>query len=219
MRLLLVEDDQELSRAVEHALATEGYTVDAVSTGAGALFLAGEADYDAVVLDLGLPDIDGLQVLAKLRLQHSALPVLILTARDSVEDRVGGLDAGADDYLSKPFDIPELVARLRAVTRRAVGRSANTLNVGDVTLDPAAHTVQCSGQVIEVSGKEYALLHKFMENPGRLLTKDQLESSLYAWGESISSNAVEVYIHGLRKKIGKDFIKTVRGIGYGVGLE
>ena len=219
MRLLLVEDDQELSRAVEHALATEGYSVDAVSTGAGALFLAGEADYDAVVLDLGLPDIDGLQVLAKLRLQHSALPVLILTARDSVEDRVGGLDAGADDYLSKPFDIPELVARLRAVTRRAVGRSANTLNVGDVTLDPAAHTVQCSGQVIEVSGKEYALLHKFMENPGRLLTKDQLESSLYAWGESISSNAVEVYIHGLRKKIGKDFIKTVRGIGYGVGLE
>jgi len=219
MRLLLVEDDQELSRAVEHALATEGYTVDAVSTGAGALFLAGEADYNAVVLDLGLPDIDGLQVLAKLRLQHSALPVLILTARDSVEDRVGGLDAGADDYLSKPFDIPELVARLRAVTRRAVGRSANTLNVGDVTLDPAAHTVQCSGQVIEVSGKEYALLHKFMENPGRLLTKDQLESSLYAWGESISSNAVEVYIHGLRKKIGKDFIKTVRGIGYGVGLE
>src|SRR6056300_898006 len=219
MRLLLVEDDQELSRAVEHALAAEGYTVDAVSTGAGALFLAGEADYDAVVLDLGLPDIDGLQVLAKLRLQHSALPVLILTARDSVEDRVGGLDAGADDYLSKPFDIPELVARLRAVTRRAVGRSANTLNVGDVTLDPAAHTVQCSGQVIEVSGKEYALLHKFMENPGRLLTKDQLESSLYAWGESISSNAVEVYIHGLRKKIGKDFIKTVRGIGYGVGLE
>ena len=219
MRLLLVEDDQELSRAVEHALATEGYTVDAVSTGAGALFLAGEADYDAVVLDLGLPDIDGLQVLAKLRLQHSALPVLILTARDSVEDRVGGLDAGADDYLSKPFDIPELVARLRAVTRRAVGRSANRLNVGDVTLDPAAHTVQCSGQVIEVSGKEYALLHKFMENPGRLLTKDQLESSLYAWGESISSNAVEVYIHGLRKKIGKDFIKTVRGIGYGVGLE
>jgi len=219
MRLLLVEDDQELSRAVEHALATEGYTVDAVSTGAGALFLAGEADYDAVVLDLGLPDIDGLQVLAKLRLQHSTLPVLILTARDSVEDRVGGLDAGADDYLSKPFDIPELVARLRAVTRRAVGRSANTLNVGDVTLDPAAHTVQCSGQVIEVSGKEYALLHKFMENPGRLLTKDQLESSLYAWGESISSNAVEVYIHGLRKKIGKDFIKTVRGIGYGVGLE
>ena len=219
MRLLLVEDDQELSRAVEHALATEGYTVDAVSTGAGALFLAGEADYDAVVLDLGLPDIDGLHVLAKLRLQHSTLPVLILTARDSVEDRVGGLDAGADDYLSKPFDIPELVARLRAVTRRAVGRSANTLNVGDVTLDPAAHTVQCSGQVIEVSGKEYALLHKFMENPGRLLTKDQLESSLYAWGESISSNAVEVYIHGLRKKIGKDFIKTVRGIGYGVGLE
>jgi len=219
MRLLLVEDDQELSRAVEHALATEGYSVDAVSTGAGALFLAGEADYNAVVLDLGLPDIDGLQVLAKLRLQHSALPVLILTARDSVEDRVGGLDAGADDYLSKPFDIPELVARLRAVTRRAVGRSANTLNVGDVTLDPAAHTVQCSGQVIEVSGKEYALLHKFMENPGRLLTKDQLESSLYAWGESISSNAVEVYIHGLRKKIGKDFIKTVRGIGYGVGLE
>ena len=219
MRLLLVEDDQELSRAVEHALATEGYTVDALSTGAGALFLAGEADYDAVVLDLGLPDIDGLQVLAKLRLQHSTLPVLILTARDSVEDRVGGLDAGADDYLSKPFDIPELVARLRAVTRRAVGRSANTLNVGDVTLDPAAHTVQCSGQVIEVSGKEYALLHKFMENPGRLLTKDQLESSLYAWGESISSNAVEVYIHGLRKKIGKDFIKTVRGIGYGVGLE
>jgi len=219
MRLLLVEDDQELSRAVEHALATEGYTVDAVSTGAGALFLAGEADYDAVVLDLGLPDIDGLQVLAKLRLQHSTLPVLILTARDSVEDRVGGLDAGADDYLSKPFDIPELVARLRAVTRRAVGRSANTLNVGDVTLDPAAHTVQRSGQLIEVSGKEYALLHKFMENPGRLLTKDQLESSLYAWGESISSNAVEVYIHGLRKKIGKDFIKTVRGIGYGVGLE
>lgn len=219
MRLLLVEDDHDLSRAVEKALLVEGYTVDAVSTGEGALFLTANTDPDAVILDLGLPDMDGLAVLSAMRGQRPSLPVLILTARDSVNDRVGGLDAGADDYLTKPFDIPELIARLRAITRRLGGRTANTLNEGDVTLDVDAHTVLLAGEPIELSGREYALLQTFMENSARLLTREQLERALYAWGDEVTSNTIEVHIHSLRKKLGKSFIKTVRGIGYGVGVK
>lgn len=219
MRLLLVEDDHDLSRAVERALASEGYTVDAVSTGEGALFLAENACPDAVILDLGLPDIDGLTVLSTMRNKRPTLPVLILTARDSVADRVGGLDAGADDYLTKPFDIPELVARLRAITRRLGGRTANKLSVGDVILDVDAHTVMLSGEPVDLSGREYALLQAFMENSARLLTREQLERALYAWGDEVTSNTIEVHIHSLRKKLGKAFIKTVRGIGYGVGIK
>ncbi len=219
MRLLLVEDDHDLSRAVEKALVSEGYTVDAVSTGEGALFLAANTDPDAVILDLGLPDMDGLAVLVSLRRQRASLPVLILTARDSVNDRVGGLDAGADDYLTKPFDIPELIARLRAITRRMSGRTANKLEIGEVTLDVDAHRVLLGGESVELSGREYTLLQTFMENNARLLTREQLEGALYAWGDEVASNTIEVHIHSLRKKLGKSFIKTVRGIGYGVGMK
>ena len=219
MRLLLVEDDHDLSRAVEKALVSEGYTVDAVSTGEGALFLAANTAPDAVILDLGLPDMDGLAVLVSLRRHRHSLPVLILTARDSVNDRVGGLDAGADDYLTKPFDIPELIARLRAITRRMSGRTANKLEVGEVTLDVDAHRVTVEGEPVELSGREYTLLQTFMENNARLLTREQLEGALYAWGDEVASNTIEVHIHSLRKKIGKSFIKTVRGIGYGVGMK
>ncbi len=218
MRLLLVEDDHDLARAVDKSLTEEGYVVDSVSTGEGALFLVEQAEHDVVVLDLGLPDCDGLSVLTKIRKLRPTLPVLILTARDSVADRVGGLDTGADDYLTKPFDIPELVARLRAITRRLSGRVNNALSVDNVVLDLTAHTVSHDGNAVEISGKEYNLLQTLMESSGRLLTRGQLEDALYAWGEEVSSNAVEVYIHGLRKKLGKTFIKTVRGIGYGVGL-
>jgi len=219
MRLLLVEDDHDLSRAVEKALTAEGYAVDAVSTGEGALFLASKTDPEAVILDLGLPDVDGLSVLLSIRRLRPTVPVLILTARDSVNDRVGGLDAGADDYLTKPFEIPELIARLRAITRRLSGRTANKLEVGEVTLDVDAHTVLLGGEPVELSGREYALLQTFMENSARLLTREQLEGSLYAWGDEVASNAIEVHIHSLRKKLGKSFIKTVRGIGYGVGMK
>lgn len=219
MRLLLVEDDRDLARAVETALVADGYSVDAVATGEAALFLAKQGVHDAIILDLGLPDDDGLSVLAKIRRHQQALPVLILTARGSVDDRIQGLNAGADDYLPKPFDIPELVARLRAITRRASGRSDSTLTIGNVMMDLGSHRVTVDDQVVDIAGREYSVLQTLMSHQGRLLTREQLESSLYAWGEDISSNAIEVYIHGLRKKLGKAFIKTVRGIGYGVGLE
>lgn len=218
MRLLLVEDDQALSRAVEQALSGQGYAIDAVGTAEAALFLLEQAPQDAVVLDLGLPDGDGIDVLKHIRKRWAALPVLILTARDSIDDRVTGLDAGADDYLTKPFEIPELVARIRAITRRASGRSDNIIAVGNITLNLAAQQVSLAGDLIELSGKEYRVLHTLMEHQGRLMTREQIETSLYAWGDEVGSNTVEVYIHGLRKKLGKDFIKTVRGIGYGVGL-
>jgi DNA-binding response OmpR family regulator len=218
MRLLLVEDNYELAKALEKAFEAEGFIIDAVASGEAALFLASEADYDAVVLDLGLPDRDGLSVLAALRAAYAALAVIILTARDSIEDRVQGLDAGADDYLTKPFDTPELLARIRALVRRSSGRTVNTVEVADVVLDINAHTVTCRGEHLELSAKEYHVLESLMRNQGRLLTRHQLETALYPWGGEISSNAVEVYIHGLRKKLGKSFIKTIRGIGYGVGL-
>jgi DNA-binding response OmpR family regulator len=218
MRLLLVEDDQSLSRAVEQALSGQGYAIDAVGSAEAALFLLEQAPQDAVVLDLGLPDGDGIDVLKHIRKRWAALPVLILTARDSIDDRVRGLDGGADDYLTKPFEIPELVARIRAITRRASGRSDNVIAIGNITLNLAAQQVSLAGDLIELSGKEYRVLHTLMEHRGRLMTREQIETSLYAWGDEVGSNTVEVYIHGLRKKLGKDFIKTVRGIGYGVGL-
>lgn len=218
MRLLLVEDDQSLSRAVEQALSGQGYAIDAVGSVEAALFLLEQAPQDAVVLDLGLPDGDGIDVLKHIRKRWAALPVLILTARDSIDDRVRGLDGGADDYLTKPFEIPELVARIRAITRRASGRSDNVIAIGNITLNLAAQQVSLAGDLIELSGKEYRVLHTLMEHRGRLMTREQIETSLYAWGDEVGSNTVEVYIHGLRKKLGKDFIKTVRGIGYGVGL-
>ena len=219
MRLLLVEDDHSLAAGLDRALQSEGYAVDAVATGEAALFLVSRTSVDVVILDIGLPDMDGLSVLKKIREHDKSLPVLLLTARDRIEDKVEGLDRGADDYLTKPFELPELVARLRVVSRRLSARADSRIQVNGVTLDPAANTISVGDRRIDVSGKEYSVLLTLMENKGRLLSREKMEAKLYAWGEELSSNAVEVHIHNLRKKLGKDFIKTVRGVGYGVGLE
>jgi DNA-binding response OmpR family regulator len=219
MRVLLVEDDLSIARSLDTALSHEGFTVDAVATGEAALFLVSRTSVDVVILDIGLPDMDGLSVLKKIREHDKSLPVLLLTARDRIEDKVEGLDRGADDYLTKPFELPELVARLRVVSRRLSARADSRIQVNGVTLDPAANTISVGDRRIDVSGKEYSVLLTLMENKGRLLSREKMEAKLYAWGEELSSNAVEVHIHNLRKKLGKDFIKTVRGVGYGVGLE
>lgn len=218
MRIILVEDDHSLSQGLTRALISEGNTVDSVNTGAGALFLVENTDADAVILDLGLPDMDGLEVLSRIRRLKPQLPVMLLTARDALEDKVAGLDSGADDYLTKPFDMPELIARLRVMQRRRSGQSSQTLVWNDVTLDISANTVFRQNESVSLSAKEYTLLTTLMENRGRLLSREQLESKMMAWGEELASNAVEVHIHNLRKKLGKEFIKTVRGIGYGIGL-
>ena len=219
MRVLLVEDDLSISRSLEKALSNEGFTVDAVNTGEAALFLVTRTSVDVVILDIGLPDMDGLSVLKKIREHNKSLPVILLTARDRIEDKVDGLDRGADDYLTKPFELPELVARLRVVSRRLSVRPESRIQVNGVTLYPTANTISIGDRRIDVSVKEYSVLMTLMENKGRLLSRDKMEAKLYAWGEELSSNAVEVHIHNLRKKLGKDFIKTVRGVGYGVGLE
>jgi DNA-binding response OmpR family regulator len=173
-------------------------------------------EFDVLLLDLGLPRRDGLQVLRSLRARHDALPVLILTARDAVSDRVQGLDAGADDYLVKPFDLDELAARIRALLRRKAGRTAPQVEHLGVSLDPATHRVTQAGRDIVLSPKEFALLQLLLERPGHILSRAQLEERLYGWGEEIESNAVEVHIHGLRRKLGAEFIVNVRGVGYRV---
>jgi two-component system OmpR family response regulator len=218
MRIILVEDDHSLATALEKALSTEGNTVDSVNTGEAALFLVENTDADAVILDLGLPDMDGLEVLARLKRIKRHLPVMLLTARDSLNDKVSGLDSGADDYLTKPFDMPELIARLRVMQRHNNGQSQDTLTHGEVVIDVRANSVLRDDQPVSVSSKEYTLLTTLMENRGRLLSREQLEAKIMGWGEELTSNAIEVHIHNLRKKLGRDFIKTVRGIGYGVGL-
>jgi len=218
VRIILVEDDHSLSEALVRALTSEGNTVDSVNTGAAALFLAENTDADAVILDLGLPDMDGLEVLAGIRRIKSQLPVILLTARDSLQDKVSGLESGADDYLTKPFDVPELIARLRVMARHRSGQPSQRISHGAVTFDPSANALLLDGERVSLSGKEYALATILMENLGRLLSKEQLESKTQGWGEELSSNAIEVHIHNLRRKLGKDFIKTVRGIGYGVGI-
>lgn len=218
MRIILVEDDHSLATALEKALSTEGNTVDSVNTGEAALFLVENTDADVVILDLGLPDMDGLEVLARLKRIKRHLPVMLLTARDSLNDKVSGLDSGADDYLTKPFDMPELIARLRVMQRHNNGQSQDTLTHGEVVIDVRANSVLRDDQPVSVSSKEYTLLTTLMENRGRLLSREQLEAKIMGWGEQLTSNAIEVHIHNLRKKLGRDFIKTVRGIGYGVGL-
>jgi len=218
MRIILVEDDHSLATALEKALSTEGNTVDSVNTGEAALFLVENTDADAVILDLGLPDMDGLEVLARLKRIKRHLPVMLLTARDSLNDKVSGLDSGADDYLTNPFDMPELIARLRVMQRHNNGQSQDTLTHGEVVIDVRANSVLRDDQPVSVSSKEYTLLTTLMENRGRLLSREQLEAKIMGWGEELTSNAIEVHIHNLRKKLGRDFIKTVRGIGYGVGL-
>ena len=214
MRLLLVEDDEMLGNGIHAGMTQAGYAVDWVKDGEAAeMFIAAE-DYDLMILDLGLPRRDGMEVLSRLRAEGRDLPVLILTARDTVEDRVQGLDSGADDYLIKPFDLDELAARVRALLRRRGGRAVPVIRHGDIVLDPASHTATRNGEAVDISPREFALLQELLENSGRVLSRGQLERSLYSWKEEVDSNAVEVHIHHLRKKLGSELIRTVRGVGY-----
>jgi len=214
MRVLLVEDDELLGDAIQAGLKLAGYAVDWMKDGVAADQALTTEPYAVVVLDLGLPRMSGLEVLRRLRGRNEPMPVLILTAMDAVEDRIRGLDAGADDYLVKPFDMGELAARLRALVRRASGKADAELQVAGVRLDPAAHRVWYGDQQVELSGKEFAVLHALMLNAGRVLSRAQIEEQLYAWGEEVESNAVEVYIHHLRRKLSPGLIETIRGVGY-----
>jgi DNA-binding response OmpR family regulator len=216
MRLLLVEDDALLGDGLKAGLEQAGYTVDWVRDGMAASLAPASADFDAVVLDLGLPRQDGLKTLRGWRQggAGAALPVLILTARDTVQDRVAGLDAGADDYLVKPFDLNELLARLRANSRRRAGRGAPVLRHGALTLDPAARQAALDGRPVTLSAREYAILEALLTHAGRVLSRERLEECLYGWDEGVESNAVEVFVHHLRRKLGAGLIRTVRGAGY-----
>ena len=214
MRLLLVEDDSLLGDGIRAGLLQDGYSVDWLSDGEAADAALRSEHFDLMVLDLGLPKRTGLEVLKALRGRGDTLPVLILTARDTVADRVAGLDAGADDYLIKPFALDELSARLRALLRRQGGRAINTIDHGALSLDPVGHAVTLSGKPVELSPREFALLQLLLENRGKVQSKPRLEESLYAWGEEVESNAIEVYIHHLRKKLGTELIRTIRGVGY-----
>jgi two-component system OmpR family response regulator/two-component system response regulator QseB len=214
MRILLAEDDQLLGSGLQAGLCQAGFQVDWVRDGNAAAQAIEYEEYDAVVLDLGLPLKDGLDVLRQARRRGKLLPVLVLTARDAVAQRIQGLDSGADDYVVKPVDLRELGARLRALVRRAHGQPAPMLRVGGVELCPAARTVTCDGQAVELSAREFDLLHALMLNPGRVMTRAQLERQLYSWGNEVESNAIEVHVHHLRRKLGTGFIQTVRGVGY-----
>ncbi len=214
MQLLLVEDDLPLASGLKQALQKSGYAVNHVASGNAALLTIKTERPDIVILDIGLPDIDGIEVLKKLRVSDKTLPVLLLTARDSVDDKVAGLDSGADDYLAKPFEMTELLARLRVLERRLSTVKTSEITIGQVCLDTLDQRVTFQGEEIELSRKEYMLLKSLMENAGRVMTRPTLESRLYSWGEEVSSNALEVHIHHLRKKFGNEFIKTIRGVGY-----
>ena len=214
MRVLLVEDDELLGSAVQEGLEQSGYMVDWLRDGGQAASALQDEEPDILVLDLGLPGKEGLTVLKELRARDSSLPVLILTARDTVEDRIAGLDFGADDYLVKPFDLGELSARLRAISRRRGGRASPLIQYGDMVFDPAARTVSLDGAEVNLSAKAMAILEALLERPGMPLSRERLEQIVYGWGEGVESNAVEVHIHQLRKKLGKDRIRTIRGLGY-----
>ncbi|HMA32107.1 MAG TPA: response regulator [Casimicrobiaceae bacterium] len=216
MRILLVEDDPMIARTLQQALTQDGYAVDRVGDGEAArlaLETAGDA-YVLVLLDLGLPRKSGLDLLRELRRAGNRVRVLVVTARDAVADRVAGLDAGADDYLTKPFSLDELTARMRALLRRDVGREDNLLRHGELVLDTEKHTVTQGDRAIDVSAREFALLAALLERPGAALSKAQLEERIYRWGEEVESNAIEVHVHNLRKKLGVDAIRTLRGVGY-----
>ena len=219
MRLLLVEDDAMIGETVLHLLRTEHYAVDWVRDGAMADQALRSAEYDLVLLDLGLPKRDGLEVLRALRSRRSSVPVLVATARDSVSDRIAGLDAGADDYVVKPYDTDELLARIRALLRRSAGRGEPAFEHKGVSLNPATHEATLNGQPVQLSAREWAVLEPLIARPGAVLSRAQLEEKLFSWKDDVSSNAVEVYIHGVRKKLGNDIIQTVRGLGYLVPKE
>jgi DNA-binding response OmpR family regulator len=214
MRILLVEDDNSLGDGIRAGLRQAGYTVDWCRDGRAAQLALDAEPYALVVLDLGLPQLSGLDLLKWLRRKGGDVPVLILTARDTVADRVKGLDSGADDYLVKPFDLEELAARIRALLRRHGGRAAPVIDHGNLRLDPAAHTVTLDGRPAELSPREFAILQALLENAGHVLSRERLEQSLYGWDEEVESNAVEVHIHHLRRKLDAGLIRTVRGVGY-----
>ncbi|HTP60912.1 MAG TPA: response regulator transcription factor [Burkholderiales bacterium] len=214
MRILVVEDDRDIGTTLQRALRADDHAADWVLDGRSAETALQQDVYDLALLDLGLPHKDGIEVLRTLRARHSRIPVLVLTARDTPSDVVRGLDAGADDYLVKPFDLDVLLARVRALARRSAGRAEPLIAHLDVTLDTATHEVTRGGHPVELAPKEFALLQALLARPGAVLSRAQLEEKLYGWGEEIESNAVEVYIHGLRRKLGQDFIRNVRGVGY-----
>jgi DNA-binding response OmpR family regulator len=214
MQILLVEDDRSLASGLRHALHKQGYVVNHVESGEAALYVISTEPPDITILDLGLPDIDGIDVLKRLRKKNSSMPVLLLTARSAIEDKIAGLDSGADDYLAKPFEVTELFARLRVFERRISSVKTTEIVIGDVCLDAASHSVILSGDLLELPRKEYMVLKSLMENAGRVLTRSVLEARLYDWGEEVTSNTLEVHVHHLRKKLGADFIKTIRGVGY-----
>ncbi|HOY24213.1 MAG TPA: response regulator transcription factor [Cellvibrio sp.] len=214
MRLLLVEDDLMLGEALQDALMPHSYVVDWVKDGESALKSLRREHFEIIILDIGLPGMDGFEVLKKLRSENFEVPVLLLTARDSLTDKVTGLDAGADDYLLKPFDLDELLARLRALSRRAAGRAIPFINHGKLCINPENQSVSYDNQPIVLARREYMVLIKLLENTGRVLSREQLEQSLYGWLDDVDSNALEVHIHHIRKKIPVDLIRTVRGVGY-----
>jgi two-component system, OmpR family, response regulator len=219
MRLLLVEDDAMIGEAVLDALREEHYAVDWVRDGAMADTALRTGSYDLVLLDLGLPKRDGLEVLRALRARREIVPVLVATARDAVGDRIAGLDAGADDYVVKPYDTDELLARIRALIRRSAGRGEPVFSHKGVTLNPVTHEAMVNGTPVSLSAREWAVLEPMIARPGAVFSRSQLEEKLYGWKDDISSNAVEVYVHGLRKKLGSELIQTVRGLGYVVPRE
>lgn len=214
MRILLAEDDVLLGDGLRAGLRQLGFLVDWVRDGDAAERELCAQPYAAAVLDLGLPRKDGLEVLAAVRQAGVTVPVLVLTARDAVRDRVRGLDVGADDYVVKPVDLHELGARLRALVRRSHGQPRETLTAPDVVLDPAARTVLRAGETVSLSAREFDLLHTLMLNAGRVLSREQIEQHLYSWGQEVESNAIEVHVHHLRRKLGSDLIQTIRGVGY-----
>ncbi|GGY08007.1 winged helix-turn-helix domain-containing protein [Paludibacterium paludis] len=217
MRVALVEDDPLIGDGIQAGLGQLGFVVDWFTDGRQGLAALTDIPYDAAILDLGLPGLDGMDVLAACRGRGIALPILILTARDAIADRVGGLDGGADDYLVKPFSLAEVAARLRSLVRRSHGLSQPALTVGHVELRPAGRRVTLDGEEIELTSREFALLELLMINRGRIMPRALLEEKLYGWDKDVESNAIEVHVHHLRKKLGSGFIRTVRGVGYTVG--
>lgn len=214
MHILLIEDNAALAHGLKIGLSKEGFIVNHVASGQHGLETIKTTPPDMVVLDLGLPDMDGLQLLQRLRKLQAHMPVLILTARHQLEDKVKGLESGADDYLPKPFDMAELVARLRVIERRLTGVTEAQISIRNVTLYPQHHLVKIGEESLDLSRREFMLLKTLMENAGKVQTRNALEARLYSWDEEVASNSLEVHIHNLRKKLGADFIKTVRGVGY-----
>jgi two-component system OmpR family response regulator/two-component system response regulator QseB len=214
MRILVVEDDPLLADGLQAGLKQAGFDADPAQDGVEADLALTSHSYAAVLLDLGLPRLDGIALLKKLRARGDRVPVLILTARDAIEQRIQGLDSGADDYVVKPVDLGELAARLRALVRRSKGEAASILEAGELRLDPAAREVTFRGRAVELQPREFAMLQELMLNAGRVLSREQLVERLYAWGEEIESNAIEVHVHHLRRKLAPDLIRTVRGVGY-----